>query len=758
MEFIILNKRKLENKKKKSHIPFRLNLLFLIVFFSFIALISRLAYVQLVKGDEFVALVQRTETTTSKKAVPRGSIYDSQGRVLVGNKPKLSINYTRPADAKSSTMLEIAKKLTSLISVDTSELKERDLKDYWVALNPDKLDGLLTAEEKKQISKENLSSSQTYEMQLAHITDDQINYSDNEKQVIAIFTKMNSAYALSTVTIKNDSVTEQEVARISERLGELKGIDIDSDWDREYPMGDMLKTILGSVSSETTGLPSNKVRSLLTQGYSLNDRVGTSYLEEQYEPVLSGTKTVVQSQTNNRGEVINHEERYGGKAGSNLVMTIDTDFQKKLEEIVTKAVEGLSDATADRVYVVAMNPKSGDILGITGKKKKYNENYVVTGIEDDALGAINGAFGMGSAVKAATVLSAYMDGVITREDNTIVDEPIEFEASAPKSSVFNRDGKIPLTDLDAIERSSNVYMIRLAMRMGGQYEYKKGGKLNINLSVFDKLREYYAQFGLGVRTGIDLPNEGKGYNGGTGAAFSALDFAFGQFDLYTPLQLAQYMATIANGGTRIAPRLVKEIHSTGKDGGIGVLETVVPTKIMNSLQVESSLIDHIKEGLYRVTHGTNGTSAYTFKNYTPSVSGKTGTVEAFYGGPLPQFKQKEVENSTFASYAPSDNPEIVVSVVAPYFSNGIPSDFAAGITKQVYDAYFHQESSTVSTNSTTANGQTNVQSTQQPNTQAGNRPAQQANTQAGNRVQQVPQQQQPVNTQVPTAPVRRQGQ
>ena len=229
----MLNKRKSKNKKKKSHIPFRLNLLFLIVFFSFIALISRLAYVQLVKGDEFVALVQRTETTTSKKAVPRGSIYDSQGRVLVGNKPKLSINYTRPADARASKMLEIAKKLTSLISVDTSELKERDLKDYWVALNPDKLDGLLTAEEKKQISKENLSSSQTYEMQLAHIPSDELNYSEAEKQVIAIFTKMNSAYSLSTVTLKNEGVTEQEVAKISERLGELRGVDIDSDWDRE---------------------------------------------------------------------------------------------------------------------------------------------------------------------------------------------------------------------------------------------------------------------------------------------------------------------------------------------------------------------------------------------------------------------------------------------------------------------------------------------------------------------------------------------
>ena len=103
---------------------------------------------------------------------------------------------SRPADVKASTMLEIAKKLTTLISVDASELKERDLKDYWVATNPDKVDSLLTAEEKKRIAKENLSTSKTYEMQLEHIPADELNYSDAEKQVIAIFTKMNSAYAV----------------------------------------------------------------------------------------------------------------------------------------------------------------------------------------------------------------------------------------------------------------------------------------------------------------------------------------------------------------------------------------------------------------------------------------------------------------------------------------------------------------------------------------------------------------------------------
>ena len=701
----MLTKRKLKQKKKKSHIPFRLNLLFLIVFFSFIALISRLAYIQLVKGDEFVALVQRTETTTAKKSVPRGSIYDSQGRVLVGNKPKLAINYTRPADVKTSTMLEIAKKLTTLISVDASELKERDLKDYWVATNPDKVDSLLTADEKKKIAKENISTSQTYEMQLAHISADELNYSDAEKQVIAIFTKMNSAYALSTVTLKNEGVTEQEVAKISERLSELRGVDIDSDWDREYPMGDMLKTILGTVSSEKTGLPADRVKSLLAQGYSLNDRVGTSYLEEQYETVLSGTKTVVKSQTNTKGEVVNSTETYPGKGGSNLVLTIDTEFQKKIEEIAKKSVEEMTDPAADRVYIVVMNPKNGDILGITGKKKKFDENFHSTGVEDDALGAINNSFGMGSVVKPATVLSGYMDGAITLEDNTIVDEPIEFEASKPKSSWFNRNGKMELTDLDALERSSNVYMIKLAMKMGGQTTYEKGGRLNINLSLFDKLREYYAQFGLGVRTGIDLPNEGKGYNGGTANAFSALDFAFGQFDLYTPLQLAQYMSTIANGGTRIAPRLVKEIHETSPSGGIGNLEDVVPTKIMNSIPVSKEILDHIKEGLYRVTHGENGTSATTFRTYSPQVAGKTGTTEAFYSGPNPAYTNEAVENSTFISYAPYDNPEIVVAVVAPYFKDGYPSDYAAKVAKQVYDAYFGKTSSSSQTNEATVNSQ-----------------------------------------------------
>ena len=165
------------------------------------------------------------------------------------------------------------------------------------------------------------------------------------------------------------------------------------------------------------------------------------------------------------------------------------------------------------------------------------------------------------------------------------------------------------------------------------------------------------------------------------------------------------MSTIANGGTRIAPRLVKEIHETSPSGGIGNLEDVVPTKIMNSIQVSKEILDHIKEGLYRVTHGENGTSAMTFRTYSPQVAGKTGTTEAFYSGPNPAYTNEAVENSTFISYAPYDNPEIVVAVVAPYFKDGSPYDYAAKVAKQVYDAYFGKSSSSSQTNEATVNSQ-----------------------------------------------------
>ena len=129
-----MNYRLKHKKSNKSHIPLRLNLLFIVSFLCFIALFARLAYLQLYNGQLFTNMVQRTETTRSTGSVPRGMMYDSQGRVLVGNQPELAILYTRDTSSKVSPLdiVVVAKELASLIDVPTQDLTERDKKDYFV--------------------------------------------------------------------------------------------------------------------------------------------------------------------------------------------------------------------------------------------------------------------------------------------------------------------------------------------------------------------------------------------------------------------------------------------------------------------------------------------------------------------------------------------------------------------------------------------------------------------------------------------------
>ncbi len=642
-----------------------------------------MAYIQLVKGDEFVALVQRTETTTAKKSVPRGSIYDSQGRILVGNKPKLAINYTRPADVKASTMLEIAKKLTTLISVDASELKERDLKDYWVATNPDKVDSLLTAEDKKRIAKENLSTSQTYEMQLAHIPADELNYSDAEKQVIAIFTKMNSAYALSTVTLKNEGVTEQEVAKISERLGELRGVDVDSDWDREEPLGDKMKTILGTVSSEKTGLPSDKVKSLLAQGYSLNDRVGTSYLEKQYEEVLQGKRTVKEIHLDKYGDMESVENVEEGSKGKNIKLTIDLTFQDSVDNLLKSYFNSeLSNGGAkysEGVYAVALNPKTGAVLAMSGIK----HNLETGELTSDSLGTVTNVFVPGSVVKAATISSGWENGVL-KGNQTLTDQPIVFQGSPAINSWYTLAyGSFPITAVEALEYSSNAYMIQTALGMMGQtYQPDMTVKTDQLESAMGKLRATFGEYGLGAATGIDLPDESTGFIPQKFDLANYLTNAFGQFDNYTPMQLAQYVATIANNGVRLAPHIVEGIYDNNDKGGLGELIQAINTKEINKVNISESDMAILHQGFYQVSHGTSPlTTGRAFSDgATVSISGKTGTAESYVAG------GQEANNTNAVAYAPTENPQIAVAVVFPHNTN-LTKNVGPAIARDIINLY-----------------------------------------------------------------------
>lgn len=669
-----------KQSKSKSHIPLRLNILFAGVFACFAMLILRLGYLQIVSGEEFEAEVARTETTLATGNVPRGEIYDANHRKLVGNTAVQTITYTRGQGVASEDMAKIAVDLASFIDmphkVRVGDEKEfditpRDLQDFWLVLNEEKLNERLTDKEKEQ------SGPEFYQTQISKVTDEDIaGLSDVEKEAAAIFKKMNGAYALTTINIKNDGVTDKEIALVSENLHMLPGVDTGTDWIRNYPQEGMLKSILGEVTTEEKGVPESQLSTYLAKGYARNDRVGNSQLEKEYEPVLSGSKSKSETQTNNSGDIIETIEQYAGEKGDNLVLSIDMDYQEILEKIAIEAL-GNRQGQNNSIYITAADPQTGEVLALAGKE--YNPK---TGkIEDAALHNITQAFEMGSAVKGATILAGYMDGALKYDDNVIVDAPLKLSGSKSISSVFNRSGSVAVNDIKALEVSSNVYMAKLVLRMGGQNSVSSG-KVTIDINqTLDKLRGYFRQFGLGVETGIDLPGEATGYVGSNPNGGSPMFFGFGQYDTYTPIQLLQYVSTIANGGNRIALRLVDEIWSTGEDGNLGSIRTQLEPKILNTINVEEKVLERVQQGFYQVIHGANGSARSRFVGAEYEAAGKTGTAETSYKG-------ENVITKTFVAYAPYDDPEIAISVVVPYLPLNNTNYENTIVARKVLDAYF----------------------------------------------------------------------
>ncbi len=680
------------NKKKKRTLPIRLNLIFFAVFLLFSALILRLGFVQIVYGDEYKRKLERTEDVTVDTSVPRGKIYDSTGKVIVDNSAKNAITYTNTG-VKSDEMLKTAETLAKYITKDTKKVTERDKQDYWIMKHPDEAEALVTDKEKTALAEKYTDSdeynSEVYKLQLHRITEDELkSISKDDLEVLAIYREFASGYKMTPHIVKNDDVTDKEMAVVSENLTSLKGVDTTTDWDRSYAFGNTLRSVLGSVSSSEEGLPAESLSYYLSKGYSRNDRVGKSYLELEYEDVLKGQKEKVRTQTDSDGkettEVITE-----GKRGNDLVLAIDMELQQKVEDIIEKQLKSAKQMSGtkflDRAYVVLMNPNTGDVLTMAGKRL-VTENGK-TKVQDDALGNLTTSYNVGSVVKGATVLTGYKYGAIS--PGTVINDTTVKIGDTEKKS-WTQMG--PINDLTALMRSSNVYMFQTVMKIAGAH-YVYGQPLSVDAEDFTKMRNAYAQYGLGIRTGIDLPNEQTGFKGtDTSVPGKLLDIAIGQYDTYTNMQLAQYISTIANGGNRMEPHIVKEIRSpVSEEGELGAIVDSIEPKVLNTVDAKSEWIDRVQTGFKMVAQSPKGT-AYTYlsgKSYSPSA--KTGTAEAFYDGPQKSnYKTlQEVMNLSLVSYAPSDNPEVAMAVLVPWAYNGSVDNKAnLKIGEQVLDAYF----------------------------------------------------------------------
>lgn len=682
-----------KKKKKKTHVPLRMNLLFISVFFLFSLLILRLGIVQIVQGNHYEAEVARTENVKSHNGTPpRGKVYDRYRNVIVDNVPLNAITYTRTQTTKPEDMLKVAKSLAELIEMKQDKISDRDRKDFWLLSNPEKAENLVSEDELKKLEDdEDLTkddvNKKVYEMQLERITEKDIkSFTKQEEEVLAIFREFNTGYALTPQIIKNKDVSMEEMARVSERLSEMPGVNVTTDWERKYVNDSTLRTILGRVSSSQQGLPSELVNEFKAQGYALNDRVGTSYFESQYENVLKGQKEEIEYTTKN-GSVLDTQLVSEGHSGKDVVLTIDLQLQKEIEKIVEEelskqASQYWESPFLDRAFVVMMDPHTGEILSMVGKKYGKDADGK-TEMQDYALGTFTSEYGVGSAVKGATVLTGYMTGAINIGE-VLYDEPIVIKGTKPKKSWYSKQRY--LNDTQALEVSSNVYMFKTAMKISGA-TYRKGEPLDMDPDAFDIMRNHYSQFGLGVKTGIDLPGEVEGLKGTERIPGKLLDFAIGQYDLYTPMQLVQYASTIANGGYRMEPHIMKEIREPSQEKGkVGQLLYENESHALNRINATKDQIRQVQKGFYRVTHGSEGT-ANIFKTAPYDAAAKSGTAEAFYYSPEEK-RQYSTYNTTLIGYAPYNNPEVAFSVVLPYSHQNKDPYVNKTIAKRAMDKYF----------------------------------------------------------------------
>lgn len=649
----------------------------------FIILFVKLYIVMIVDSSKYKKKLDKLSyNTVEGSSAPRGRIYDRNHNILVDNIAVKTIYYTKSKKVSSSEEVKLAYKVSPHLNLDLSKLTSRAKREFYVEIHPKIAKSKIKDSEWEKLKQKKLDATDIKNLKIERITDDEINsMNDSDNKAAYLYYLMNKGYAYDEKTIRTGDVTDEEYAYISENNEELTGFNTRLDWERVYPYGDTFKTILGKVSSASQGLPVEEKEYYLKQGYSLNDRVGISYIEKQYETYLRGTKAVYEVINSNELKLVSE-----GKRGNDIVLTIDINLQKQLEEIltdeVTKAKSEANTQYYDHSSAIIQDPQTGEVLAMASKQ-------IVNGtIVDNTSSVLTSPVTPGSVVKGASMLVGYNTGAVKIGEYK-VDECIKIKGTNEKCSSHTL-GRID--DITALAKSSNVYQFKTAIRVAG-YEYKRGMGLPLVQSAFDSYRNMYHSFGLGVKTGIDLPVESLGYGASRDTqAGNLLDFVIGQYETYTPIQLSQYISTIANSGSRIEPHLLKEVHESTNDEKLGKTIHEVKPKVLNKIDTKEEYMQRVREGFYAVVNRSDGYGR-GYMNTAYSPAGKTGTSQSFIDTDNDGVIDKETITSNFIGYAPSDNPRMSITVVSPNSSRPDTSTDHASlvtlrITKRATDAYF----------------------------------------------------------------------
>ncbi len=439
--------------------------------------------------------------------------------------------------------------------------------------------------------------------------------------------------------------------------------------------------ILGRVGT----IFAEEYEALSAKGYKMNDIVGKDGAEKAFEESLRGIDGTTRYLIDEDGRVVEIAESTEAKAGDNIMLTLDLSLQKVLENALRNQIESMrAEALEDEEKpqdveggaAVVIDVNTGEILAIasypTYDITRFSELYNEM-LEDPYKPmfnrALSGIYSPGSVFKMVTSIAGLELGII-KPDTIIVDTGryTYYKDYQPTCWIYSQYGIThgPENVVSAIRDSCNVFFFDVGRQIG-----------------IEKLSEYAMQFGFGALTGVELPGEMRGYvaspsakralNAGAWVDGDTLQAAIGQAqNLFTPLQMANYIATLVNGGTRYETHLLKYVCAHDFSSIVSATQSV----ISNRIEMSETTYKTVMEGMWEVTE--NGTAAQAFRNYPIHVGGKTGSAQV----------SKGTANGVFCAFAPFEKPEIAVVVVVEHGGSG---NKIAPVARSVFDAYFSTE-------------------------------------------------------------------
>ncbi len=673
---------------------------FRIIKFIMLVMLAAIAWklfdLQIINGEKYLEVATDRLTMNITEKAPRGEIVDRYGVPLVTNKVGYSVVLQR-AGQSNEELNAVIKQLIDLFYQEKCEYNDTlpiTYAPYEFVFEDEDGDGTGNTElvkwfeENKYTNKKITNYMSAPEIisaykELYGVSD--IYSEDDIRRIVGIRYEadIRGFSQVSPFTVADD-VSVNVVAKIKERSNDFKGVSISNTYMREYQKPGLATHILG----RTGKISAEEYEELSSAGYGMNEILGKQGIEKWGEKYLRGIDGTTGSIKLSGTEGASLIENIDPIPGNSITLTIDSRLQERVEKSLEENIKRIqksggikdkdgSDCNAGAAVVIDI--KTGDTLAAASypsyDMSRFNEDYQSL-LENEAKPmwnrAVSGLYSPGSTFKPLVAIAAMESGNLKPgeiiEDKGIYTAYKDYRPTCwiwSESDMTQTHGHLDVSG--AIENSCNYFFYEVGNRMG--------------IKVLD---EYAQKFGLGEYTGIELGEESSGsmaspeykksiiknitsrdwYDGDT------LQASIGQsYSLFTPVQLANYAAAIANGGTHYKVNLVKSIRSS-VDGSL-VYEAV--PEIRDSVEMDKKVWQAVKNGMRRVID--EGSAASVFTDYDIPIGGKTGTAQVGNGS----------NNAVFIAYAPFDNPEIAVSVV---LEHGVRGTNAANVAKDIFDFYF----------------------------------------------------------------------